>query len=281
MSARAEIAVGMSSCGIAAGARVVFEALSKDVAGEGPRLEGRVHGLHRRLPRGAHDRGAPGRRQGIPLRERGRGEGDAHRRQPPRGRDARRRAAHPRRRPVPREAEADRARQLRRDRSRVHRPVHRARRLRRAEEGHLLHDPRAGHRGDEDLGPARPGRRGVLHGQKWSFARQAVSATGKKYVICNADEGDPGAFMDRSVLEGDPHAVLEGMLICAYAIGADEGYIYVRAEYPLAIKRLQIAVDRRWRSAACWETSVLGSASRSTCTSRKARAPSSAARRPP
>ena len=64
----------------------------------------------------------------------------------------------------------------------------------------------------------------------------------KKYVICNADEGDPGAFMDRSLLEGDPHAILEGMAICAYAIGADEGYIYCRAEYPLAIKRLKKAI---------------------------------------
>ena len=64
----------------------------------------------------------------------------------------------------------------------------------------------------------------------------------KKYVICNADEGDPGAFMDRSILEGDPHALIEGMAIAAYAIGSDEGYIYVRAEYPLAIKRLKIAI---------------------------------------
>jgi len=64
----------------------------------------------------------------------------------------------------------------------------------------------------------------------------------KKYVICNADEGDPGAFMDRSTLEGDPHSVIEGMTIGAYVIGADEGYIYCRAEYPLAIKRLKIAI---------------------------------------
>ena len=64
----------------------------------------------------------------------------------------------------------------------------------------------------------------------------------KKYAVCNADEGDPGAFMDRSVLEGDPHSVLEGMMIGGYAIGADEGYIYCRAEYPLAIKRLNLAI---------------------------------------
>ncbi len=83
---------------------------------------------------------------------------------------------------------------------------------------------------------------GFPTGLKWGFAKQSVSD--KKYVICNADEGDPGAFMDRSVLEGDPHRVLEGMAICGYAIGADEGYIYVRAEYPLAIKRLRIAIEQ-------------------------------------
>ena len=81
---------------------------------------------------------------------------------------------------------------------------------------------------------------GFPTGRKWQFARASVSD--KKYVVCNADEGDPGAFMDRSVLEGDPHAVLEAMAIAGYAIGADEGWIYVRAEYPIAVKRLQIAI---------------------------------------
>ena len=81
---------------------------------------------------------------------------------------------------------------------------------------------------------------GFSTGMKWQFA--AASPGSKKYVICNADEGDPGAFMDRSLLEGDPHRIIEGMAICAYAIGSDEGYIYVRAEYPLAIKRLRIAI---------------------------------------
>ncbi|MDD4658830.1 MAG: NADH-quinone oxidoreductase subunit NuoF, partial [Eubacteriales bacterium] len=81
---------------------------------------------------------------------------------------------------------------------------------------------------------------GFPTGLKWSFARAAKGD--KKYVICNADEGDPGAFMDRSLLEGDPHALIEGMAIAGYAIGSDEGYIYVRAEYPLAIKRLKIAI---------------------------------------
>lgn len=86
------------------------------------------------------------------------------------------------------------------------------------------------------------GGAGFLTGLKWSFAAKAPGD--KKYVICNADEGDPGAFMDRSIMEGDPHSVLEGMLIGAYAIGADEGYIYVRAEYPLAIKRLRSALTQ-------------------------------------
>lgn len=83
---------------------------------------------------------------------------------------------------------------------------------------------------------------GFPTGLKWSFTRKSVND--KKYVVCNADEGDPGAFMDRSVLEGDPHRIIEGMAICGYAIGADEGYIYVRAEYPLAIKRLKIAIKQ-------------------------------------
>jgi NADH-quinone oxidoreductase subunit F len=84
------------------------------------------------------------------------------------------------------------------------------------------------------------GGAGFSTGMKWQFAAGAKSD--KKYVVCNADEGDPGAFMDRSVLESDPHSVLEGMAICARAIGADEGYVYCRAEYPLAIKRLNIAI---------------------------------------
>ena len=83
---------------------------------------------------------------------------------------------------------------------------------------------------------------GFPTGTKWQFA--ADQPAGKKYVVCNADEGDPGAFMDRSVLEGDPHAVLEAMAIAGYAIGADEGYIYVRAEYPIAVNRLRIAIEQ-------------------------------------
>ncbi|MDZ4198701.1 MAG: NADH-quinone oxidoreductase subunit NuoF, partial [Kiritimatiellia bacterium] len=77
---------------------------------------------------------------------------------------------------------------------------------------------------------------------KWSFTRKA--AGDQKYVLCNADEGDPGAYMDRSVLEGDPHSIIEGMAIAAFAVGANQGYVYVRAEYPLAVERLQKAIDQ-------------------------------------
>src|SRR5690606_13572603 len=86
------------------------------------------------------------------------------------------------------------------------------------------------------------GGAGFPTGLKWDLTRREKSD--KKYVICNADEGDPGAFMDRSLLEGDPHRIIEGMIIAAYAIGADEGYIYIRAEYPLAIHRLEIALEQ-------------------------------------
>jgi bidirectional [NiFe] hydrogenase diaphorase subunit len=89
------------------------------------------------------------------------------------------------------------------------------------------------------------GGAGYPTGLKWSTVSKAMGT--KKYLICNADEGDPGAFMDRSVLESDPHRVIEGMLIAAYAVGASEGYIYVRAEYPLAIKRLRTALRQAER----------------------------------
>ena len=84
------------------------------------------------------------------------------------------------------------------------------------------------------------GGAGFPTGLKWEFCRKAPG--NQKYVICNADEGDPGAFMDRSMMEGDPHSVIEGMAIAAYAIGASEGYIYIRAEYPLAVKRVRLAI---------------------------------------
>ena len=88
------------------------------------------------------------------------------------------------------------------------------------------------------------GGAGFPTGQKWKLARTLVPDADQKYVCCNADEGDPGAFMDRSVLEGDPHVVLEAMAIAGYTIGANQGYIYVRAEYPIAIQRLQIAINQ-------------------------------------
>ena len=86
------------------------------------------------------------------------------------------------------------------------------------------------------------GGAGFPTGKKWQFTADAVSPDGVKYVCCNADEGDPGAFMDRSVLEGDPHTILEAMTIAGYAVGAHQGYIYVRAEYPIAVKRLETAI---------------------------------------
>ena len=86
------------------------------------------------------------------------------------------------------------------------------------------------------------GGAGFPTGKKWLFTKQAEGD--QKYVVCNADEGDPGAFMDRSILEGDPHSVLEAMEIAGYSIGADKGYIYVRAEYPIAVQRLRVAIDQ-------------------------------------
>ena len=93
-----------------------------------------------------------------------------------------------------------------------------------------------------DSGLRGRGGAGFPTGMKWKFARASQSA--QKYVCCNADEGDPGAFMDRSVLEGDPHAVIEAMAIAAYAIGANQGYVYIRAEYPIAVRRLDIAIKQ-------------------------------------
>ncbi len=108
----------------------------------------------------------------------------------------------------------------------------------------------------KDSGLRGRGGAGFLTGLKWEFA--ARSRTKPKYVICNADEGDPGAFMDRSILEGDPHSVIEGMAIAAYAIGATEGYIYCRAEYPLAIARLKTAIAQAHEHGLLGE-SILGS----------------------
>ena len=125
---------------------------------------------------------------------------------------------------------------------------------------------------DEVLASGLRGRGGAgfPSGRKWQFAYN--SEGDEKYVVCNGDEGDPGAFMDRSILEGNPLAVIEGMMIAGYAIGAQNGYFYVRAEYPIAVKRLRIAIQQAKASAPI-------SASTATCA--WARARSSAARRPP
>ena len=100
------------------------------------------------------------------------------------------------------------------------------------------------------------GGAGFPTGLKWEFAAKTPSRT--RYIVCNADEGDPGAFMDRSLLEGDPHAVLEGLLIGAYAIGSAEGYIYIRAEYPLAIQRIETALEKM-KTYGLLEKNILGS----------------------
>ena len=93
-----------------------------------------------------------------------------------------------------------------------------------------------------DSGLRGRGGGGFPTGRKWALT--APNKADQKYVVCNADEGDPGAFMDRSVLEGDPHSIIEAMAICGYAVGATKGFVYVRAEYPIAVKRLQIAIDQ-------------------------------------
>ena len=107
-----------------------------------------------------------------------------------------------------------------------------------------------------DSGLRGRGGGGFPTGLKWKFASNNRGQV-KKYVACNADEGDPGAFMDRSILEGDPHALIEAMAIAAYAIGADEGYVYVRAEYPIAVNRLSIAIDQA-REAGLLGTDIFG-----------------------
>ncbi|MBR6523570.1 MAG: NADH-quinone oxidoreductase subunit NuoF [Clostridia bacterium] len=94
----------------------------------------------------------------------------------------------------------------------------------------------------KDSGLRGRGGGGFSTGMKWMFTANAQGD--QKYVACNADEGDPGAFMDRSILEGDPHTIIEAMAIAAYAVGADQGYVYIRAEYPIAVSRLQIAIDQ-------------------------------------
>ena len=155
-----------------------------------------------------------------------------------------------------------------------------ARRLPGPPQGPRRDDARGGHRrGHSRVRPARPRRRRLPHRHEVAVRARRRRAT-TKYVICNADEGDPGAFMDRSVLEGDPHAVLEGMIIAGYAIGASHGYIYCRAEYPLAIERLKHRHrSRREENGLPGRRTSSAPASASTSSSRRAPAPSSAARR--
>ena len=98
----------------------------------------------------------------------------------------------------------------------------------------------------KDSGLRGRGGGGFPSGLKWEFTAKATSESGQKYIVCNADEGDPGAFMDRSILEGDPHAIIEAMAIAGYAVGANQGYVYIRAEYPIAVDRLQIALDQAY-----------------------------------
>jgi NADH-quinone oxidoreductase subunit F len=110
----------------------------------------------------------------------------------------------------------------------------------------ILHTPEQVIEEVEKSGLRGRGGAGFPSGRKWRFTRSSPGDV--KYIVCNADEGDPGAFMDRSVLEGNPHLVLEGMLIAAYAIGSQHGYVYVRAEYPLAVQHLKIAMAQGERA---------------------------------
>ena len=121
------------------------------------------------------------------------------------------------------------------------------------------------------------GGAGFSTGLKWQFEKDQPGD--EKYVICNADEGDPGAFMDRSILEGDPHAIVEGMAIMAYAVGAHQGYVYIRAEYPIAVNRLRTR-SRKRKSLDCSERTSSAQASTSILRSVSARAHLSAAKRP-
>ena len=134
-------------------------------------------------------------------------------------------------------------RKLRHDRPGKDRGVHRPRWVRGPDEGHHRDDAGRGDRPGEGLGPPRARWSGLSRGPQVGVYPPNPGRA-EKYVVCNADEGDPGAFMDRSIIEGDPHSVIEGMAIAAYAIGAREGYVYCRAEYPLAIKRLEIAIQQ-------------------------------------
>ena len=144
--------------------------------------------------------------------------------------------------PVLHRADVHRAGEQRHRRPGADRVVHRGRRLPGA--AHVLREMTPAEVVDTMIKSGLRGRGGAGYPTGLKWATVAKTASQQKYVICNADEGDPGAFMDRSVLESDPHRVLEGMAIAAYAVGANQGYIYVRAEYPLAISRLQTAIKQ-------------------------------------
>ena len=141
-----------------------------------------------------------------------------------------------------RPADAGGPREWRHRRSGTDRGLHRTGRLLGA--SHVIHEltPAQVVEAITQSGLRGRGGAGFPTGLKWSTVAKAKGD--RKYVVCNGDEGDPGAFMDRSVLESDPHTVIEGMAIAGYAVGASQGYIYVRAEYPLAISRLQIAIKQ-------------------------------------
>jgi len=122
------------------------------------------------------------------------------------------------------------------------------------------------------------GGAGYLTGNKWEFLAKAKSD--QKYIICNADEGDPGAYMNRNEIESDPHSLIEGMIIGGYVMGATEGIIYIRAEYPLAVHRLNWAIEQA-RNTAFWATTSWAAGSNSTSNWWRARAPLFAAKKRP
>ena len=266
--ATARIYLGMASCGRAAGSEqvreTILDALKKqrisaqliEVGCIGPcymepLMDVAAHGI----PRISYANVNPAKARLIIEKHLVQGEPVRHM-----GRRALRRGAHRRHSPIFRSAHAKRPgayrpEELRHDRSRKHPPLPSPGRLQGLEKALAISPDqvieeitRSGLRGR--------GGAGFPTGKKWQICRSARGDT--KYLICNADEGDPGAFMNRSLLEGDPHAVLEGMLIAGYAIGATTGFIYIRAEYPLAIQRLKTALKQMKENGLLGER-ILGS----------------------
>ena len=176
-------------------------------------------------------------------------------------------------------SEEDRAAQLRPDQSRRYRGVHRRRRLPGAVQD--SHRRQAGAVSSSRSKPRKlrgRGGAGFLTGNKWEFLRKAVSD--QKFIICNADEGDPGAYMNRNEIESDPHALLEGMIIGGYVMGATAGIIYVRAEYPLAVHRLNRAIEQARDYGLLGKQHSRTAASTSTSSWSREPERSSAAKRP-